>query len=120
MNPIPEIIADQCHATLKSGARCNNKTKHESRRCYIHQHRIVVEWHPRRLGKSLALKNKIKDKLRERDGDNCGICGEPLFGSRDEAPCLDHIVPLAQGGEDTIENLQLAHPYCNLRKGARC
>jgi 5-methylcytosine-specific restriction endonuclease McrA len=31
---------------------------------------------------------------------------------------LDHVVPLARGGLDEIDNLQLAHFSCNARKGA--
>lgn len=32
---------------------------------------------------------------------------------------LDHIVPLARGGDDAEENLWLACPLCNLHKGMR-
>lgn len=32
---------------------------------------------------------------------------------------LDHIHPVARGGATVLENLQPAHPSCNLRKGAR-
>ena len=46
----------------------------------------------------------------------CGICGSPV----DPADFhVDHIVPLAKGGEHSYANTQAAHPACNLRKGAR-
>jgi 5-methylcytosine-specific restriction endonuclease McrA len=32
---------------------------------------------------------------------------------------LDHIVPLARGGEHSYANTQPAHPTCNRRKGAK-
>lgn len=32
---------------------------------------------------------------------------------------LDHVVPLAWGGEHTAANVQLAHLKCNVAKGAR-
>lgn len=32
---------------------------------------------------------------------------------------IDHIVPLALGGRDTVENLQALCAPCNLRKGSR-
>lgn len=52
----------------------------------------------------------------ERDEGVCGICGDPV----DPASWhLDHIVPLARGGEHSYANVQVAHPVCNLRKGAR-
>lgn len=47
-------------------------------------------------------------------GNLCGICGEPI----EEIPHLDHIVSLARGGVHATENLQLAHPVCNSKKGA--
>lgn len=32
---------------------------------------------------------------------------------------LDHVVPLARGGEHSYRNVKLAHPLCNSRKGAK-
>jgi len=32
---------------------------------------------------------------------------------------LDHILPLFHGGSHTLDNVQLAHLGCNMRKGAR-
>ena len=52
-------------------------------------------------------------KVRERDAGRCGICGEPV--ARDEES-LDHVVPLARGGEHSYANVQLAHLSCNKRK----
>jgi len=31
---------------------------------------------------------------------------------------IDHLVPLAKGGSDTLENVRPAHGICNLRKWA--
>ena len=49
-------------------------------------------------------------------GGRCGICREPLLP---EAISIDHIVPLARGGDDGAANLQFAHRRCNNRKGTR-
>lgn len=59
-------------------------------------------------------------KVYERDGWRCQLCGgrvrvgaqvpDPL------APTLDHIVPLAAGGEHSYLNVQTAHFRCNTRK----
>lgn len=32
---------------------------------------------------------------------------------------VDHIVPLSLGGAHSLENVQLAHLFCNMRKGNR-
>lgn len=52
----------------------------------------------------------------ERDLGLCGLCLGPV----DLADWhLDHIVPLALGGTHTYDNVQVSHPLCNLKKGAR-
>lgn len=52
----------------------------------------------------------------ERHDGVCGIC------EKDVDPLdfhVDHIVPLARGGNHSYANTQPAHPYCNLAKGAK-
>lgn len=44
----------------------------------------------------------------------CGICGTDVDVMNFH---LDHIWPLALGGEHSYANLQPAHPSCNMRKG---
>lgn len=51
-----------------------------------------------------------------RDEGICGICREPVEPDNWH---LDHIVPLARGGHHTYDNVQVSHPTCNMRKGAR-
>lgn len=52
----------------------------------------------------------------ERDGWMCGLCG--LQVAKADAS-IDHIVPIAKGGDHTYKNVQIAHLKCNLSKGAR-
>lgn len=59
-----------------------------------------------------------------RDGWRCHLCGmrtpQRLRGTcHDRAPELDHIVPIAAGGEHTMTNTACACRQCNLAKGAR-
>ncbi len=51
----------------------------------------------------------------ERDEGLCGICGGTVYGDFH----LDHKIPLAKGGEHSYANTQIAHPPCNLAKGAK-
>lgn len=46
----------------------------------------------------------------------CGICGDPV---EVDAFHLDHIVPLSRGGLHERANVHVAHPVCNLSKGAK-
>lgn len=65
----------------------------------------------------------FREEIADRDGWICGLCGEPV--SPDVAwpdplsPSVDHIVPLSKGGGHTVENVQLTHLQCNVRKGDR-
>jgi 5-methylcytosine-specific restriction endonuclease McrA len=57
--------------------------------------------------------------LWERDGGVCGICSTVISDSFETARFqVDHIVPLARGGEHSYANTQVAHPECNRRKWA--
>ena len=47
----------------------------------------------------------------------CSRCGKRIESMRDMH--VDHIVPLAKGGADTFDNMQLLHKACNLSKGAK-
>jgi 5-methylcytosine-specific restriction endonuclease McrA len=59
----------------------------------------------------------------ERDGGRCGVCGNPIdlaFDWPDRMSLtLDHVVPLARGGEHSYRNVQVAHAVCNSRKNDR-
>lgn len=53
--------------------------------------------------------------LIKRDGMVCALCKEPILHMRDLT--IDHVVPLARGGTDKLENLRLAHEFCNNQRG---
>lgn len=61
--------------------------------------------------------------LAKRDGTDCGICGETVdLALRHPdlmSPSVDHIMPVALGGSNDEDNLQLSHLVCNLTKQAR-
>jgi 5-methylcytosine-specific restriction endonuclease McrA len=62
------------------------------------------------------------DQVAERDDYTCCLCwDEPvdmmLRVPNFWAPTVDHVIPLACGGTDTWDNIQLAHFICNSYKG---
>ena len=84
------------------------------------RHRYATDPEYRSRKKAIRAERKIHRRARkllicmERQRGLCGICREPLAGDIH----LDHVIPRALGGPDTLDNLQAAHAVCNLRKGA--
>ena len=82
------------------------------------------EAHQRRAAKRAACAEKFtREEVLDRDGWRCGICGKRIGKTykhpHPRSASLDHVVPLARGGNHTLANAQAAHLECNLRKNAR-
>jgi len=56
-------------------------------------------------------KDEIKDLLWKKSG-KCFLCGRQLNQQTDQIEA-DHDVPVAEGGETNLNNLNLAHKKCN-------
>lgn len=83
--------------------------------------RAWYEWHWRRgMFPTRERRRSTKESLRvavlERDGLVCGLCGGDV--EPDEVH-IDHILPRSLGGPDDLDNLQVSHALCNMRKGNR-
>jgi len=61
--------------------------------------------------------------LFERDRGRCHLCGRKVLVrglKRDPlGPSIDHLVPIALGGEHSYANTALAHMRCNMAKHIR-
>jgi 5-methylcytosine-specific restriction endonuclease McrA len=61
------------------------------------------------------------DEIAKRDLGVCHICREDVNLSLPRTSrmgaTLDHVVPIAKGGLDSVDNVRLAHWICNIRKG---
>lgn len=59
----------------------------------------------------------------ERDGWVCQLCNSPVLRfvrhPHPRSPSIDHILPVALGGQHVESNVQLAHLGCNSAKGDR-
>lgn len=60
--------------------------------------------------------------IAARDGWTCHICGrgipKDLPPLHPESLSLDHLIPLAHGGDHSAANVASAHRVCNIRRGA--
>ena len=78
---------------------------------------------PDQDGKAKSIYQKAK-RLIYSTQSVCGICGRPvnfdLTFPDPWSPTLDHIIPVAKGGDPAdLSNLQLAHLQCNRMKGTK-
>lgn len=101
--------------------------------CGSHAH---AEWAKENPDKAHANKARYRARKRgawvenvdravvfERDRWVCGICGERIPKSAIYpdllSPSIDHVIPLAEGGEHSYANVQAAHFSCNSSKQNR-
>lgn len=81
--------------------------------------------------KTALVDNDITlDKLIVRDKNKCWLCGGKtdrtdrtvleggLYKAGPTHPSIDHVIPLAKGGEHSWNNVRLAHFRCNSLRGA--
>ena len=96
-----------------------------SRECGKRWHKRNTDYRRREL-KSSGVGVSL-EKLIERDGNTCYICGgkcdkddfkvvEGSFIAGPSYPSVDHVVPLCEGGENSPSNARLAHCLCNALK----
>lgn len=80
----------------------------------------------RNLMKERRRHATIRDQVIAQYGNDCYLCGATCVRYRYKRDAgtrprneltIDHVVPLAHGGEDTIENMAVACRACNEAKG---
>jgi 5-methylcytosine-specific restriction endonuclease McrA len=71
------------------------------------------------VGRNTARRDKHRRRVAQGRPD-CALCGELIdYSLRHPDPgcfTIDHIVPIARGGEDVYENVQPSHFRCNRAK----
>jgi HNH endonuclease len=87
-----------------------------------------------RDSKDRALKYGGKHKyytrqhIFDRDGYDCYLCSTPVDLTANHIvgqpgwelyPHIEHVHPLSKGGDDTLDNVKIAHAKCNMDKGAQ-
>lgn len=68
-----------------------------------------------------------EEQVLAKYGSNCHVCLLPIdlaanrrvgWENWQNGLHLDHLIPLAKGGSDTIDNVRPAHGLCNIKKGS--
>lgn len=99
------VLCDSCLRTTK-----RNRKRRERRRI-------------RNLLRNVASELYTLEEIAERDRFVCQLCRKRVAMKKQvphpKAPTIDHVVPRADGGDDTRANVQLAHFMCNCLKSNR-
>lgn len=107
------------HRTKFCSSECRVKYHNSRREHYAKRREWITE---RTKDNDITL-----EKLYERDGGRCYICGREcewddakvingVFIAGDRYPSVEHVVPLSKGGEHSWENVRLACRRCNYLK----
>jgi len=81
----------------------------EAKRIYAHNRRA------RKRASGGTLSKGLSNKLFKLQKGRCACCNKPLGDDFH----LDHIMPIARGGSNTDENIQLLRASCNQRKSVK-
>ena len=87
------------------------EAKLANERRYSHRRRMRRQERRAWAGFYVVTRRDVRRLLHRYNG-RCAYCGQ-----RDDMLGLDHVFPLARGGQHRIGNLLPACPSCNARKG---
>ena len=117
------VVPKQCKecGTVFSAGYGDKRSSYCSDLCNRRVVRRIRKPQERARLRSATVERVDPFKVFDRDGWRCQICHKPtpqrLRGTiKHNAPELDHIVPLARGGEHSYRNTQCACRKCNGRK----
>lgn len=103
-------------ANRERGEQTNREWRSKNAERYRETSRELARKRRARLAGAPVVETVDRAAIIARDKQRCHLCGKrvPLHDID-----LDHIVPLAVGGEHTAANLAVSHSRCNRIKGTR-
>jgi 5-methylcytosine-specific restriction endonuclease McrA len=90
-------------------------------------HKRLTNSRDRARKKGVPSQYYTRQHLFDRDGYDCYLCNLPVDLTANHVvgqpgwelyPHIDHVIPLALGGHDTLDNVKITHAKCNMAKGA--
>ena len=94
----------------KVAAKARQKREADPLKYRVHVHQFGVRKRAMEAYKLSTITNEsLYNWLAEHNGKPCPYCGK-------ESSHIDHIIPLAKGGEHSFENLQSICAICNYAK----
>lgn len=111
----------ECGAAFKKERTNSGRTSFCSERCSKKHNKRVHRKAAKARLRGVSVESVDPIRVFERDGWRCHLCGRKTPQERrgtyhKRAPELDHIVPLAKGGEHSYRNTACACRECNAAK----
>ena len=126
-----EKIRALSQAWNEKNSEKNIESSRKYRRNNLHKRRMldIQNKHRRRANKiNNGFEIYTEEQVLNLYGTCCHICNEPIDLSAPRS-CkqegwqnglhLDHVIPMARGGSDTLDNVRPSHGLCNIKKGAK-
>lgn len=66
-----------------------------------------------------AMTQDLREAIKKRDNYTCQKCGNSVLKEPNLLLEIDHIIPVAEGGETVADNLQTLCWRCNRKKGSK-
>jgi 5-methylcytosine-specific restriction endonuclease McrA len=124
-----------CLECLAASSAYNRLRYQKNNRAHVtanYRRRNLDKVRARERSKNRSRRSKITNNYNELQvialhGGNCYLCGLGIdfmaprkcgVEGWEQGLHIDHLVPLAKGGSDTLENVRPTHGLCNLRKWA--
>lgn len=105
---------------------CPDLTEHRSGKCDTHrraQYREAEKRRPDFRQRGYNAEYERSKKIVRREENVCSICGgavdKGLSGKHPFGPVVHHLVDRQDGGDNSRENLRLAHQRCNAQEARR-
>ena len=122
-DPCKAIAAKYKRDKFKSDPKYKDKEKEWKKNNPQHRHRSNRK---RAIKRGVPTQYYTRQHIIDRDGTDCYLCHLPLDFEANHIqgqpgwelyPHVEHVVPMAKGGHDTLANVKLAHAKCNMDKG---
>ena len=113
----------ELHWNWQGGITQGNKVESDKRwraknKDKVRLNQRIYKWRKRTAGE---LNTKIIKEVYKRNKDKFGYLKCILCGDRMEFKdsSLEHLLPLSRGGDNSLENLDIAHFNCNRQKNSK-
>ena len=121
------------HCSLCDECRAKHKSEYSQKHSYKKYKELWYKAEKKRVARLKGVKSDKDATLKalyEKYNGVCYLCGElcdwndgewknGIFYAYGRYPSRDHVIALANGGDDTWSNLRLAHLSCNASKGTK-